>query len=79
MMTSVYIVQLHAQTPKHGDPKVTIRVPENQALDRADAMKIAEELADKQSLYDMGWLATSCVGPKLEDRSIKPKKPTRKI
>jgi hypothetical protein len=63
MNDPVYIVQLHAQTPKNGDPKITVRVQQKVAKTRAEAEAKALSVAESRSLYDMGWVVTSCVGP----------------
>lgn len=68
-----YIVQLHAQTPKDGDPKITIRIPAKEVSDRTHAMRKAEDIAALRSNYDMNWIATSCRGPQIDRYAQKPK------
>ncbi len=68
----VYIVQLHATTPKNGDPKITVRVQAKIAPTREAAEAKAIAVAEQRSLYDMGWIVTSCVGPTGDRGDFKP-------
>lgn len=72
MNDPVYIVQLHAQTPKNGDPKITVRVQQKVARTREEAEAKALSVAESRSLYDMGWVVTSCKGPIEERGDFKP-------
>lgn len=73
----VYVIQLHAQTPRSGDPKITVRIPSAQVASRAAAEAHALRVAESRSLYDMGWVVTKVQGPIADRGDFKPPRPPR--
>lgn len=71
----VYVIQLHAQTPRSGNPKITVRIPSTQVASRALAEAHALRIAETCSLHDMGWVVTKVQGPIADRGDFKPPRP----